>query len=432
MERLAELINNYGYIIIFLSLFLELIALPLPGEILMGYCGFLIYNGSLNYMLSIITAALGAICGITLSYFIGKLLGVPFFHKYGKYVHLTPEKLDKISGWFDRFGNKLLTIAYFIPGVRHITGYVSGITNISFSKFAIHAYIGAFIWAITFITIGKALGEDWNYLHKYATKYLIIGAILLGISIVAIYGYKRYEKEIKKYIYLYMKNIISVYNSIKKVELGIVIAGIVYIALIIVTFKLIDEHLSNEMSLFDSITYRIFRGVFSKSFIEVISGFKNLSSVYIVILVSILMVGWITVKQSQKVKNILFIIFTILGGEIFVDISNYIFKKSNSAIDIGSIYNSFPSKDVFIVSILFGIITYYILRQSYSKIIKTISMIILISICAFVGISDIYLKIQYASGVIVAYLFATLWIILCITILELWSIIPEVASKLED
>ena len=186
------------------------------------------------------------------------------------------------------------------------------------------------------------------------------------------------------------------------------------------------------MSLFDSITYRIFRGVFSKSFIEVISGFKNLSSVYIVILVSILMVGWITVKQSQKVKNILFIIFTILGGEIFVDISNYIFKKSNSAIDIGSIYNSFPSKDVFIVSILFGIITYYILRQSYSKIIKTISMIILISICAFVGISDIYLKIQYASGVIVAYLFATLWIILCITILELWSIIPEVASKLED
>ena len=166
MGRITELLNSYGYIIIFGSLFLELIAVPLPGEILMGYCGFLIYQGKLNYSLSILSATLGIICGITTSYFIGKYLGMPFFHKYGKYVHLTPEKLDKISEWFDRFGNKLLTIAYFIPGVRHITGYVSGITNISFRKFAGHAYIGAFIWSVTFITLGKALGDNWNSIHK--------------------------------------------------------------------------------------------------------------------------------------------------------------------------------------------------------------------------------------------------------------------------
>lgn len=199
MERLAELINNYGYIIIFLSLFLELIALPLPGEILMGYCGFLIYNGSLNYTLSIITAALGAICGITLSYFIGKLLGVPFFHKYGKYVHLTPEKLDKISGWFDRFGNKLLTIAYFIPGVRHITGYVSGITRISFKKFAVHAYLGAIIWTLTFIILGKTLGSDWNSIEKYTSKYFIIALGIIVIIGVIIYLYKLYIERSKKF-----------------------------------------------------------------------------------------------------------------------------------------------------------------------------------------------------------------------------------------
>lgn len=76
MGRLTELLNSYGYIIIFGSLFLELIALPLPGEILMGYCGFLIYQGKLNYPLSILSASLGAICGITTSYFIGKSLSM--------------------------------------------------------------------------------------------------------------------------------------------------------------------------------------------------------------------------------------------------------------------------------------------------------------------------------------------------------------------
>ena len=180
MDKFKELLNSYGYIIIFISLFLELIALPLPGEIMMGYCGFLIYQGRLNYFFTILAATLGAISGITTSYFIGKYLGMPFFYKYGKYIGLTPEKLEKISGWFDRFGNKLLTIAYFIPGVRYITGYVSGITNVSYVKFAVHGYIGAFIWSATFITVGKALGSNWNSLHKYVAKYLIIGAILFS------------------------------------------------------------------------------------------------------------------------------------------------------------------------------------------------------------------------------------------------------------
>ena len=79
MDKFKELLNSYGYIIIFISLFLELIALPLPGEIIMGYCGFLIYQGSLNYFSTILVATLGAISGITTSYYIGKLLGMPFF-----------------------------------------------------------------------------------------------------------------------------------------------------------------------------------------------------------------------------------------------------------------------------------------------------------------------------------------------------------------
>ena len=53
---------------------------------------------------------------MTISYWIGYKLGVPFFHKHGHRIHLGPDRLEKMSNWFENYGNKLLLIAYFIPG----------------------------------------------------------------------------------------------------------------------------------------------------------------------------------------------------------------------------------------------------------------------------------------------------------------------------
>ncbi|MDA8224160.1 MAG: DedA family protein, partial [Desulfitobacterium hafniense] len=165
MNFITDLFNHYGYIVLFVALMLELIAFPTPGETLMTYCGFLVFQGRLNWGISVIVAALGVIVGITISYFISLTLGTPFFQKYGSYIHLGPDKLEKTSQWFERYGNGLLVIAYFIPGVRHITGYFSGIAKIPFKKFALNAYIGAFIWAGTFISLGKILGSNWEKFH---------------------------------------------------------------------------------------------------------------------------------------------------------------------------------------------------------------------------------------------------------------------------
>ena len=142
MQFLTNWIEHYGYVILFLSLMLELIAHPIPGEFLMGYAGVLVFQGKLSWIISIIIAGIGSCTGMTISYWIGNKLGIPFshngnaddqIHKHGHRIHLGPDRLEKISKWFKNYGNKLLLIAYFIPGVRHITGYFSGITQISFS-----------------------------------------------------------------------------------------------------------------------------------------------------------------------------------------------------------------------------------------------------------------------------------------------------------
>ncbi|WP_242949507.1 DedA family protein [Clostridium pasteurianum] len=134
MQFIKLLLDEYGYSVLFISLMLELIALPLPGETLMSYCGYLVYIGTLNWTISVILAALGTIIGITISYFIGRTLGIDFLNKFGRYLHIKPESFEKVSKWFEKYGCGILVISYFIPGVRHLTGYFAGITKISLKK----------------------------------------------------------------------------------------------------------------------------------------------------------------------------------------------------------------------------------------------------------------------------------------------------------
>jgi len=198
LKVVIELFNNYGYIVLLIALMLELIAFPLPGEALMTYCGYVIYEGKMSLTISILIATLGVCIGITLSYFIGKILGVSFFEKYGHYIHMDKNRLDKISMWFEKYGNKLLIVAYFIPGVRHVTGYFSGITYVSYKKFAVNAYIGAFIWTTTFISLGKFLGVNWERYHSLFKRYLLIGSLIVVVITIIIYLYKSHKEKIFK------------------------------------------------------------------------------------------------------------------------------------------------------------------------------------------------------------------------------------------
>lgn len=159
MDSIANLFNQYGYIILTLSLILELLALPLPGQTIMTYCGYKIHQENMSWFFGITMAFLGVVIGITISYFIGKTLGRPFFEKYGHYVHLSKDKLNKITKYFQKYGFLLIFVSYFIPGLRHLIGYFSGITKLSTKRFILSAYLGALLWTTTFICFGGIISK---------------------------------------------------------------------------------------------------------------------------------------------------------------------------------------------------------------------------------------------------------------------------------
>ncbi|WP_372631074.1 DedA family protein [Cohnella sp.] len=183
--NIEKLFDQYGYEVLFLGLLLEFIALPFPGETTMLYAGYLSYVGILNGWKAFAWAFAGTTIGMTITYFIGLKAGMPFVEKYGKWVLLSPSKLEKTKKWYQKYGNVLVFIGYFIPGVRHVTGYFAGIIGSPFRTFAAYAYGGALIWCALFVGMGHVFGPQWervlHAIEHHSWKLAIAAAVVAGV-----------------------------------------------------------------------------------------------------------------------------------------------------------------------------------------------------------------------------------------------------------
>ncbi|WP_088072707.1 DedA family protein [Gottfriedia luciferensis] len=174
VQHLNVIIDHYGYFGIILALIGGIIGLPLPDEILLTYIGYNVFQGRLSFLPSLVCAFIGIVCGVSLSYLLGYLFGLPLLKKYGPKVHITEKKIEITKKLFSKFGPFILVIGFYIPGVRHLTAYFAAINNYSYKKFALFAFVGASLWGFTFISIGKVLGEEWGKVATIFTKYSLV------------------------------------------------------------------------------------------------------------------------------------------------------------------------------------------------------------------------------------------------------------------
>ena len=186
-QHMNYLIEHFGYFGIIIALIGGIVGLPIPDEILLTYVGYNVFQGELSYILSLLSAFVGAAGGISLSYFIGYKFGLPLIKKIGPKVHITEEKIDRTKNLFKRVGPALIIIGYFIPGVRHLTAYVAALNNFPFRKFSLYAFSGAILWSFTFITLGIKLGEKWGQVELYMSKYSIYLILFFLLLLVSVY-----------------------------------------------------------------------------------------------------------------------------------------------------------------------------------------------------------------------------------------------------
>ena len=190
VEEGFEWIHRYGYLGIFLLLLLGIVGLPIPDETLLLFVGYLSFKDELSGPLALVSAVLGSGCGITISYGLGRVLGPRVRTALGPWLHLTDDRYRVVQEWVSQWGKYALLLAYFVPLLRHLVALVVGASKLPFLAFALPAYLGAFFWSATFITIGYILGEEWVTLSQrfHGTfVWMVVGLLtFVGLVVFAI------------------------------------------------------------------------------------------------------------------------------------------------------------------------------------------------------------------------------------------------------
>jgi len=172
-------ISQLGYAGIFFLMMLESMIVPVPSEFVMPFAGFLVVQGSFSAVFVILVSTLGSITGSLLFYYLGKTGGITLVQKYGKYVLVDTEDIEKTETWFNKRGDLTIFLARLIPVVRHLISLIAGIGNMNVKKFTIYTILGAALWNGILTYLGMFLGQHWNEVSQYLENLDVIIVILL-------------------------------------------------------------------------------------------------------------------------------------------------------------------------------------------------------------------------------------------------------------
>ena len=186
LEALASPLEHYGLWAIFFLVLVEDFGIPVPGETVIIAASIYAGSGRLNVVAVGVVAFVAAVFGDNIGYGIGRFGGRRLVDRWGKYVFLTPERLDKAEDFFDRQGAKIITIARFIEGLRQANGIIAGITKMHWLRFIAYNALGAALWVGTWVSIGYFAGQHINTIYGVITRYSLYVAIAAVVVIVAL------------------------------------------------------------------------------------------------------------------------------------------------------------------------------------------------------------------------------------------------------
>ncbi len=166
----------------------ESACIPLPSEIIMPLAGWMLIEKaglSIWYLLLAgFCGGVGNVIGSWIAYWVGAKGGLPFLRRWGKFILITHDDLDRATLWFDKYGNMITLIARFLPAVRTFISLPAGIARMKLFKFSLFAFIGSFIWSLGLAYGGYILGQNWETLRETMRPFdiPIIAAVLLLIA----------------------------------------------------------------------------------------------------------------------------------------------------------------------------------------------------------------------------------------------------------
>ncbi len=182
--------DKYLYLVLFILLFIEEagVPLPVPGDIYIFLSGYQVVVHHASPVFILIDVTLASILGSSLLFFIILKKGEPLVEKYGKYIHISKERLEQGKYWFDKHGEIVILVGRWIPGLRIVLTIVGGIFRLEYFKFILAMGISSLMWSGFFLYLGITFGRHqdkilnvFKYVNTY-TGYIFYLVILLLVT----------------------------------------------------------------------------------------------------------------------------------------------------------------------------------------------------------------------------------------------------------
>jgi membrane protein DedA with SNARE-associated domain len=184
LHSLEPALDRYGYLAVAGFVMLEDFGVPVPGETILILGAVYAGTGRLNVFAVALVGFVAAVLGDNIGFAIGHFGGRPLIERYGRYVLITRERLDKATNFFERQGAKVVVAARFVEGLRQANGIIAGISGMHWLRFLIFNAIGAALWVAVWTSVGYLSGSHIDTIYSTATRYDAYLAIGVGALII--------------------------------------------------------------------------------------------------------------------------------------------------------------------------------------------------------------------------------------------------------
>jgi len=186
LANLAPVLNHYGYLAVGGFIALEDFGIPVPGETILIAAAVYAGAGRLNIFVVALIAVLAAIVGDNIGYAVGYFGGTALVLRFGRYVRLTSERLDRAEGFFRRYGGVVVAGARFIEGLRQANGIVAGTMRMAWQRFLAFNTLGAALWVGVWASIGYFAGGNITPIYNTISRYSLYLLIALAVLVAAL------------------------------------------------------------------------------------------------------------------------------------------------------------------------------------------------------------------------------------------------------
>jgi len=192
LDTLRNALNTLGYPAVSLFIMIESSGIPFPGETMLLLASFYAaVDHKLQIPIVITCAALGAIIGDNIGYTVGRTGGYAFIRRFGRYLFIKPEHLERAERFFKKHGDKTVFFGRFIAVLRAWAAFLAGLNRMRWPLFLIYNAAGGILWAIIYGCLGFYAGrifhDNFSAVEHLASTISWTGAIIILAIIIAAY-----------------------------------------------------------------------------------------------------------------------------------------------------------------------------------------------------------------------------------------------------